>query len=164
NFRVSELALLRQILSQLLPNDIVIGDQGFGYFVVAYLLGKQKVDFIARSGRKVDGRKRCKRLGSNDWIVNWRRPANPSAILSKSEWKSVPKFLQLRIVRGSLWRPGFRARNVTLVTTLLDVQLYPARQILEAYVQRWRLEICFNDLKTTLGMEMLSCKTPEMID
>jgi hypothetical protein len=163
NFHVSELALLRQMLSQLLPNDIVIGDRGFGHFVVAYLLGKQQVDFISRSARKVDGRKRRKRLGSNDWIVDWKRPAKPSAILSKSEWTSVPKFLQLRIVRGSLWRPGYRVRNVTLVTTLLDAQLYPADQILKAYVQRWRLEICFDDLKTTLGMEMLSCKTPEMI-
>jgi hypothetical protein len=53
---------------------------------------------------------------------------------------------------------------MTLITTLLDPKLYPAHQILEAYAQRWRLELCFNDLKTTLGMEMLSCQSPEMID
>ena len=69
----------------------------------------------------------------------------------------------VRIVRGSLWRKGFRIRQVTLVTTLVDPQLYPAEEILQAYLRRWRLEMCFDDLKTTMGMEMLRCKSPARI-
>lgn len=163
NFYTSELRLLRQLLTQLAKNDIVVGDRGFGSFVVVYLLQAVGVDFIGRSSRKVDGRKRVRRLGPKDWLVNWRR-GNPSAVMSEAEWALVPHFLTVRIVRGSLWRQGFRVRQVTVVTTLLDCQLYPAGQILEAYAQRWRLELCFDDLKTTLGMEMLSCQSPELID
>jgi Transposase DDE domain len=164
NFHISELRLLRDLIPQLTKNDIVIGDRGFGSFVVAYLLQLVGVDFIGRSARKVDGRRRARRLGPKDWVVHWRRPAKQSAVMSKSEWALVPSFLAVRIVRGSLWRPGFRVRLVTVVTTLVDPKLYPAHQILEAYAQRWRLELCFDDLKTTLGMEMLSCMSPAMID
>jgi hypothetical protein len=54
-------------------------------------------------------------------------------------------------------------RQVTLVTTLLDPQLYPAQEILQAYLRRWRLEMCLDDLKTTLEMEMLRSRSPEMV-
>ena len=47
-----------------------------------------------------------------------------------------------------------------MITTLLDPQLYPAQEILEAYLRRWRLEMCLDDLKTTLQMEMLRCQSP----
>lgn len=164
NFHVSELRLLRNFISQLAKNDILIGDRGFGSFVVVHLLRQVGVDFIGRSNRKVDGRRRSRRLGPNDWVVHWRRPGRQSAVMSLEEWALVPRFLEVRIVRGSLWRPGFRVRQMTVVTTLMDPQLYPARQILEAYAQRWRLELCFDDLKTTLSMETLSCQSPEMIE
>jgi hypothetical protein len=71
--------------------------------------------------------------------------------------------MTVRLVRGSLYCKGFRVRQVTLVTTLLDPQLYPAREILQAYLRRWRLEMCLDDLKTTLEMEMLRGRTPEMV-
>jgi hypothetical protein len=50
-----------------------------------------------------------------------------------------------------------------LVTTLLDAERYPARETLQAYLRRWRLEMCLDDLKTTLGMEVLRSRTPEML-
>jgi hypothetical protein len=71
--------------------------------------------------------------------------------------------MTLRMVRGSLYCKGFRVRQVTLVTTLLDPQLYPAQEILQAYLRRWRLEMCLDDLKTTLEMEMLRSRSPEML-
>lgn len=163
NFYTSELRLLCGLLGHVNKNDIVLGDRGFGSFVVVHLLQSAGADFIGRSARTIDGRKRVRRFGANDWLVHWKRPRIPSPVMTQSEWNLAPSFLLVRIVRGSLWRPGFRLRTVTLVTTLLDADLYPAEQILQAYLQRWRLELCFDDLKTTLTMEMLSCKTPAMI-
>ena len=163
NYHQAELRLLVSLLDQLRPRDILIGDRAFGYFVLLHLLSGRKVDFIGRATRKVDGRRRVGRLGPGDWRVRWSRPRRASAILSAQEWALVPPFLDLRVVRGSLWRPGFRVRRMTLVTTLLDAELYPAQQILEAYARRWRMELCFDDLKTTLQMEMLSCQSPGMI-
>jgi hypothetical protein len=50
------------------------------------------------------------------------------------------------------------------VTTLLDPKLYPAQELIALYARRWNLELCFRDLKTTLGMEQLRCKSPEMVE
>lgn len=55
--------------------------------------------------------------------------------------------MTLRVVKGRCHQNGFRVRQVTQVTTLLDPQLYLARDILQAYLRRWRLEMCLDDLK-----------------
>src|SRR5262249_49479695 len=44
-----------------------------------------------------------------------------------------------------------------------DARLYPAQEILQAYLRRWRLEMCLDDLKTTLQMDMLRSRTPAML-
>jgi hypothetical protein len=59
---------------------------------------------------------------------------------------------------------GFRTRTMWIVTTLLDAELYPAGTIADLYLRRWQMELSFRDLKTTLGMESLRCRTPEMIE
>jgi hypothetical protein len=157
--------MLYSLFSQLVPRDILIGDQGFGNFVLLALLRhvKPEVDFIGRSARRIDGRRRLQRLGPGDWLICWNASVNPSLWLPQAIWQALPKTLTLRIVRGSCFVRGFRVRRVTLVTTLLDAQRYPAHQILEAYLRRWRLEMCLDDLKTTLKMEMLRSRSPEML-
>lgn len=156
----SEFRLLYDLMACLHPEDILIADRGFGNASVVAWLQSLKVDIIARSARKMDGRRRLKRLGKNDWLVTWKRMK--SAVLSPEIQASLPAQLTVRIVRGSLYQRGFRVRQVTLVTTLLDVDSYPAADLLQAYLRRWRMEMCLNDLKTTLGMKNLSCKSPEM--
>jgi len=165
DLRTAELPMLYQMFGQLARNDILMGDRGFGNFVLLALLGHSKpgVDFIGRSARHVDGRRRLKRLGRNDWLVVWKKGTNPSQWLPQAIWRALPKEITVRIVRGSCYVKGFRVRRVTLVTTLLDPQRYPAREILQAYLRRWRLELCLDDLKTTLQMEMLRGRSPQML-
>jgi hypothetical protein len=162
NLHTSEMRLLQLLSSTMEKGDIMIGDQGFGNFVVLMLLQTLGVDLVARSARKVDGR-RGKRLGKNDWLVLWKKGGRPSAVMTPEEWAKTPDEVTVRIVRGSLYQPGFRVRQVTLVSTLLDPVRYPAHEILQAYVRRWRLEMCLDDLKTTLGMETLRCQSPDMV-
>jgi len=165
DFRTAELPMLHSMLAQLAQGDILLGDRGFGNFVLLALLQnlKRDLDFIGRSARGVDGRRRLKRLGKGDWLVAWKKGVNPSLWLPASQWASLPAQITVRIVRGSCYVKGFRVRQVTLVTTLLDPQHYPAQEILQAYLRRWRLEMCLDDLKTTLEMEMLRSRSPEMI-
>jgi hypothetical protein len=162
NLHVAELPLLHLLFASLVRGDIVLGDRGFGNFVLLALLQQQGVDFIGRCARRVDGRCRQKRLGKNDWLVVWQKGPTVSRWLPLAAWMGLPVELTVRVVRGSVVQKGFRVRQVTLVTTLLDPQLYPAAEILQAYVRRWRLEMCLDDLKTTLGMEMLRSRTPAM--
>ena len=70
----------------------------------------------------------------------------------------------MRIIRFTATIRGFRARRITLVTTLLDPKDYPAQEVIALYARRWRLELCLRDLKTTLGMEQLRCKSPDMAE
>jgi len=165
NLHAAELPLLSQWLDQLAAGDILLADRGFGNFILLALLQKlnRGVDFIGRSVRHVDGRRRLKRLGRQDWLVLWQRSPNPSLWLPLAQWLALPKQMTVRMVRGSLYCKGFRVRQVTLVTTLLDPQLYPAQEILQAYLRRGRLEMCLDDLKTTLEMEMLRSRSPEMV-
>lgn len=53
---------------------------------------------------------------------------------------------------------------MTLVTTLLDPKLYPLEELAILYARRWRMELCFRDLKTQMGMEQLRCQTPDMTE
>ncbi len=71
-----------------------------------------------------------------------------------------PASRQIKVV---VTQPGFRGAIFHIVTTLLDPVKYPADQIIELYRQRWDVELFFRDIKATLGMDILRCKTPEMV-
>lgn len=160
---VSELSLLAQLASHLAKGDIVIGDRGFGcYPVIALLQQSWGVDFIGRTTRRIDARRRRQRLGRNDWLIQWKKGLTPSPWMSSAQWQGLPDLLTLRAIKGSLYQKGFRVRQVTIITTLLDPQAYPAQEILMAYLRRWHLEMCLDDIKTTLRLESLRSRSPEM--
>lgn len=159
---VSELSLFSQLASQLAKGDILIGDRGFGCYPVIALLRTMGVDFIGRTTRRIDGRRRLKRLTSNDWLIEWKKGNTASPWMSLLQWQALPTTLTVRAVKGSLYQKGFRVRQITVITTLLDVTEYPAQEILYAYLRRWRLEMCLDDLKTTSHLESLRNRSPEM--
>lgn len=162
NLHQSELALFSLLLNTLVKGDIVIGDRGFGGFVVVALLQGMGVDFVGRTTRRTDGRRRIQRLGKDDGLMRWEKLARPSPWLALAGWAGLPPTLTVRVLRGRVVRRGFRVRQVTVITTLLDPKLYPADEVLRAYLQRWRLEMCLDDLKTTLGMDLLRSRSPAM--
>ena len=58
---------------------------------------------------------------------------------------------------------GFRTEDVTLVTTLLSPKLYTRIALAKLYELRWHAEIDLKHLKTTMQIEHLPSKTPEMV-
>jgi hypothetical protein len=121
------------------------------------------VDAVMRAhqARKLDYRK-GKVLGSMDRLVEWVKPQCPKGV-DKDDWASLPAVLTLRIVRIRIEVKGFRVRQYDLVTTLLDASIYTADDLAELYFRRWSVELFFRHIKTTMGMEMLRCKTPRMV-
>jgi hypothetical protein len=160
-----DLRLFRHLWEELVQGDIVLGDRAFGEYTTAAALPQRGVDLVARlhHQRKVDYRK-AKRLAPNDGLFVWDKGYQQSQILSPSEWALLPAQITVRIIRFTATIRGFRGRRITLVTTLLDPKLYPAEQLIGLYVRRWRLELCFRDIKTTMGMEQLRCKSPDMAE
>jgi IS4 transposase len=76
---------------------------------------------------------------------------------------SLPEKLLLRQIKVTVAQPGFRTTSFYIITTSLDAQEYPAEEIAELYFQRWDVELFFRDIKTTMGMDILRCKTPDMV-
>jgi hypothetical protein len=165
NLHHHDLRLLRGLWDELKKGDILLGDRAYGEYTTLAGLPQQGVDVVARlhHRRKVDFRK-GRRLGRNDRLFVWTQGCQQSEILSPHEWDLLPAQITVRIVRFTAVIRGFRNRRITLVTTLLDSKLYPAQELVALYARRWRLELCLRDLKTTLGMEQLRCKTPEMAE
>jgi hypothetical protein len=160
-----DLRLLRRMWDQLQKGDILMGDRLFGEFTTLAGLPLQGVDVLARlhQARKVDFRK-ARRLGRNDGLFVWHKGLQQSQILSPKEWDLLPAQITVRIIRFTATIRGFRSRRITLVTTLLDPVLHPARELIALYLRRWRIELSLRDLKTTMGMEQLRCKTPDMAE
>lgn len=75
----------------------------------------------------------------------------------------MPESLTLRQIKITVNQPGFRATSFYITTTLLDAEKYPASELADLYLQRWDVELFFRDIKTTMGMDILRCKTPDMV-
>jgi hypothetical protein len=68
------------------------------------------------------------------------------------------------LVRCQIAIPGFRTQKIVLVTTLLDSNQYPPAALSQLYYRRWAMELTLRNLKITLQMDQLSCKTPDNLE
>ncbi len=82
----------------------------------------------------------------------------------KEFWATVPDVLNLRHISFTVDIPGFRSQSITIATTLTGHNQYPAAAFAELYRRRWYAERYFRDIKIAIGMDVLRCKTPEMVE
>jgi hypothetical protein len=165
HWRNHDLRLLHGLWDALEKGDILLGDRAYGEYLTLATLPAKGVDVVSRlhGGRKVDYRKAVQRLGRHDALFQWHRGYQKSKILNAQQWKQVPAQITVRILRfDALIRR--RKKRITLVTTLLDPVAYPAHELIGLYARRWHLELALRHLKTTLGMELLRCQTPDMAE
>jgi hypothetical protein len=164
-YRHHDLRLFRRLWEQLQRGDIILGDRAFGDYATLADLPRRGVDVVARlnTWRKVDFRK-AQRLGRNDGLFVWTKLKICPPYLTSTHWARTPATITVRMVRFRVATKGYRTRLIVLVTTLLDPKLYPLEELAALYARRWRLELCFRDLKTRMGMEQLRCQTPAMAE
>lgn len=158
-----ELALLRSLLGQFKPGGVLLADRYYcSYFMIA-LLQQRGIDLVARlhQRRPVDFRS-GRRLGKDDQIVTWSRPQRP-AWMDEQTYDSMPASIEVRQIRVRVSQPGFRVDSFVVVTTLTDVEEYPKDEIADLYELRWQAELDIRAIKITMGMDILRCKTPEMV-
>ena len=94
-----------------------------------------------------------------DQVVEYFKPVRRPKWMSEDEYKALPESIMVRELRYRIMAPGFRTREVTLVTTLLDAEAYPADELAELYGTRWRVEEDLKSLKQTMKMDVLKCMT-----
>ncbi len=159
----SELGMLRKLWGILIPGDVLLADRYMCAWHEIFLLKQRGIDTVTRIHhcRRVDFRS-GKRLGKDDHIVEWRRPGRIRSI----DWqalKSLPERLTIRETRVRIQQPGFRCRSMIVVSTLLDAEEVTASDLAELYRARWNAELDLRSLKQTMQMDILRCKTPELV-
>ena len=161
--QTGETALFRTLLDGLQRGEVLVADRYYcSYWMVALAqLRGVHVVFRQHHLRHTDFR-RGQRLGRHDHIVTWTKPARPKWMDAET-YAALPATLTLRELRGKVTTPGCRVQELIVVTTFLDDNAFPVEDILELYHQRWHVEIDLRSIKTHMKMEVLSCKTPEMV-
>jgi hypothetical protein len=81
--------------------------------------------------------------------------------MSPEQYAELPAAILVRELRYTIHEKGFRPQEITLVTTLLDVQRYTFSDLALLFRQRWEIETNFGQLKTAMKMDVLKCQTVE---
>ena len=161
--RTGETALLRQLLDHLETGDILLADAIFSNYWMIALLRERGVDLLSRHGgtRRVDFRQ-GRRLGRYDHVVSWHKPVR-SPWMSQKLYRRLPDMLSIREVRVEVSQKGFRCRQLQLMTTLLDPQVYHQEELATAFRCRWHAELDLRSIKHVMQMDVLRCKSPAMV-
>jgi DDE family transposase len=178
-----DLAQVQQVHPLFAPGDVLVADRGLCSYAHLALLVQASVHAVLRVGARqivdftpgrpfvrpsvrrtsaVKGVPRSrwlKALGIHDQLVAWLKPKTCPSWLTRAALAALPETLVLREVRYHIGRPGFRTRQITLVTTLLDAEIYRVADLADLYRQRWQVETSLAHLKTTMRMDVLHCKT-----
>jgi len=159
-----ENSLFRTFYNHLNARDIVVGDRYYGSYCDVAMLQDRDVDVVVRKHqlRQTDYR-RARRLGRGDYLVVWDKPKQRPDWMDEVSYQKIPDQLTMREVQIQVQEKGKRVKHLTVVTTLLDHREYRTRDIAELYRTRWNAELDLRSLKTTLQMDVLRCKTPDMV-
>jgi len=150
-----ETSLFSQMLSSLLTGDLLLADRYYCTFAIIALLQAQGVPvlFPLHANKKADFRLGSK-LGAKDHLVEWKKPQRKPVWMTTQDYADLPEIISVR---------EFKVKGVVYVTTLLNAKQLPKQELANLYKERWKIELDFLAIKTHMGMEMLRCKTPEMV-
>ena len=158
-----EVSLRRRLWDVLRPGDVLLGDRLMSGWVGMHLLKGRGVDTVSRlsAHRRADFRKGT-RLGKDDHLVVWKKPTSIRSV-DRPTYNALPDAITVREARFRVERPGFRTRSVVVVTTLLDPAQASKEELASLYRARWNNELDLRSIKVTLQMDMLRCKTPDLV-
>lgn len=163
--QTGEQSLFRKTWDALQPGTIVLGDRLYDAYRDIALLKGRKIDVVfgKKQSRNCDFRK-GRRLSKDDHVVVWEKPKyDASRYENKAEWESLPDKLEMREVRVVVRRKGYKTRSVVIVTTLLDADVYSAKELTDLFNARWNCELDLRSIKRVLGIHHSRCQTPEMV-
>jgi hypothetical protein len=181
HLNTSDLAGSPAAQAHLQAGDIVIGDDIFSGYCHLALLQTQGlhglfpvhhrriVDFTPGRSHNAPGATRAagrpssrwiKWLGPRDQLVEYFKEDKPQW-MSEQQYAALPESMVVREIRRTVTRPGLGTITITMVTTLLDPLEYPAEELMELRLRRWDVETNIGHLKTTMGMNVLRCKSEQ---
>lgn len=157
--------------------DVLVGDDAFSAYVHLAMLKSRGADgvFPTHHARLVDftpnrvggpdapkgapGSRWVKSLGKDDQLVEYFKPPRRPRWMTPEQFDAIPPSMIVREIRRTVQRKGFRPMRVTVETTLLDAEAYPADEVVALRLERWEVETDLRHLKTTMKMEVLRSET-----
>ena len=154
----SEHMLLRNMLDTFDVGDVVLGDALYGsYFLLNSLINSGVDALFEQMGarKRVTDFRKGKKLGARDHVIELTKPVVKPSWMEQEQYDSAPDTLKIR---------ELKVGGKILITTLLCPKQTPKDELKTLYKRRWEIEVDFRNIKTTMGMKILSCKSPEMIE
>ena len=146
--QVGERQMLFEHLDKLRHNDLLVLDRGYPACWLFAALLQRKLHFCVRvDSLNFNAIKAFRQSGLLEQIVTLPAPCKQDAI----DYDIAPIPCQVRLIRQVF---GHKVR--VLVTSLLDLDAYPAAAFGALYHSRWRIEEAFKRLKHRLSLEQLS--------
>jgi hypothetical protein len=160
----SELALLRTMWDNFRKGDILLADSLMCAWTEIATLKERGGEYVCHlnsANRSADFGS-GKIISIDDHIVEWPKPKKPHAIDRKT-YNALPEFLTIRECRFTIKQPGFRCKEIVIATTLLNADEFTVNDLAELYRARWNAELDLMSLKSVMQMDVLRCKTPELV-
>jgi len=152
-----EQTLLRQLAHTFKAGDIVVGDAFYStWFFIADMQAKGVDILMEQQGarKRVTDFRKGQRLGTRDHLIKLNKPKIKPSWLNQQEYDKAPESLIVR---------EFKAGGKVMVTTMSCPKSAPKVSLKKLYKSRWNVELDLRDIKQTLGMNILSCKSPDMV-
>ena len=151
-----EQSLLRNVIETFKPGNLVLGDAFYGTYFLLASLRERGVDAVFEqmgARKRITDFRKGKQLGSKDHLIELTKPKKKPDWMGQDQYDNTPEILVIRelCIKGKV-----------LITTLLSPKEVPKAELKSLYKKRWQIEVDFRNIKTTMGMETLSCKTPDM--
>ena len=151
-----ETSLFSRMINQIAKHDLLLADRYYCTWAIIALMMQQGSHILVQNHaqRKPDFR-RGKKLGTKDHLIEWKKPKRRPAWIAQNDYDALPDNLVFR---------EFSVKGRVYVTTLMNAKKYNKKELAELYTQRWLIELDFRSLKTHMKMDMLRCKSPEMVN
>ena len=150
-----ETSLFSRVIDAIAENDLLLADRYYCTWAIIALMIQQGSHMLVQNHaqRKPDFR-RGKKLGAKDHLIEWEKPKRKPAWITQEDYDALPSVILFR---------EFYVKGCVYVTTLMDAKKYPKKELAGLYTQRWIIELDFRSLKTHMKMDMLRCKSPDMV-
>jgi Transposase DDE domain len=155
-----ETTLLRRMYDALSPGDVIVADALFDNYFLACELRGRGIELVARVQAERVGSRTVEVRPDGD-VILWRRPNKPRGMTGEL-YRRYPKELLMRQVTVDARVRDNRAEVFKVVTTILDTSI-DGGQIGDLYERRWSGEVDIRSIKSTMQMDVLRCKAPEMV-
>src|SRR3954453_15749322 len=155
-----ETTLLRAMYDALKPGDVVLADALFDNYFLVCELRDRGIDIVARAQYQRVGSQTLESRPDGE-IIRWRRPNKPRGMTGE-QYRRYPETLLMRQVAVDARDKDNRAEQFHVVTTILDASI-DGGQFGDLYERRWEGEVDIRSIKSTMQMDVLRCKTPEMV-